>query len=70
MRHVELETLIESMGEIFSRGRPKLQGYQLKHLVAYILMLKNHIRFFLLSTNYMINLLLTKEMMNSKFRVV
>jgi hypothetical protein len=37
MRQVELETLIESMGEIFSQGRPKMQGYQLKHPMAYIL---------------------------------
>jgi hypothetical protein len=67
MRYVELETLIEPMGEIFSRGRPKMQGYQLKHHVAYILVLKNLIGFFLLSTDSMINLLLTKEMTNSKF---
>ncbi len=70
MRHVELETLIESMGEIFSWGRPKMQGYQLKHHRPYILMLKNLIGFFLLSTHSMINLLRTKEMTNSKFRVV
>jgi hypothetical protein len=58
------------MGEIFSQGRPKMQGYQLKHHVAYILVWKNLIGFFLLSTDSMINLLLTKEMTNSKCRVV
>ncbi len=52
MRHLELETLIESMGEIFSQGRLKMQGYQLKHHVAYILVLKNLIGFFLLSTDF------------------
>jgi hypothetical protein len=55
MRHVELETLIESMGEILSQGRPKMQGYRLNHHMAYILMLKNIIGFFLLSTDSMIN---------------
>jgi hypothetical protein len=70
MRHMELETLIESMGEIFSRGRPKMQGYQLKHPMAYILMLKNVVGLFLLSTDSMINLLLPKEMTISKLRVV
>jgi hypothetical protein len=70
MRQVELETLIESMGEIFSQGRPKMQGYQLKHPMAYILVWKNLMGFFLLSTDSMINLLLTKEMPNSKCRVV
>jgi hypothetical protein len=47
-----------------------MQGYQLKHHVAYILMLKSFIGFFLLSTDSMINLLRTKEMTNSMFRVV
>jgi len=70
MRHVELETLIESLGEIFTWGRPKMQGYQLKHHMAYIFMLKSFIGFFLLSTDSMINLLRTKEMTTSKCRVV
>jgi len=47
-----------------------MQGYQLKHHLAYILMLKSFIGYFLLSTDSMINLLCIKEMTNSKFRVV
>jgi hypothetical protein len=47
-----------------------MQGYQLKHHVAYILVLKNLLGLVLLSTDSMINLLLPKEMTNSKFRVV
>jgi len=70
MRHVVLETLVESLGKIFSQGRPKMQGYQVKHHVAYILKLKSFIGFFLLSTDSMINLLRTKEITTSKFRVV
>ncbi len=70
MRHVVLETLVESLGEIFRQGRPKMQGYQVKHHVAYTLKLKSFIGFFLLSTDSMINLLRTKEMTTSKFRVV